>query len=63
MAQLQDFPERGTIRSDIRPGMRVIGFERRVSVAFVIEGNDVVILRILYAGRHADFPAQDEGAS
>jgi len=35
----------------IRPGLRIVGFERRVSVAFVVEEDEVVILRLLYAGR------------
>lgn len=45
------FPERGALRDDIRPGLRIFGFERRVSVAFIVEEDDIVILRILYAGR------------
>ena len=45
------FPERGTLRDDIRPGLRIVGFERRVTIAFFVEGNDVVVLNILYAGR------------
>lgn len=48
---LETFAERGTIHEQIRPGLRVIGFERRISVAFVVEGEDVVVLRILHAGR------------
>lgn len=45
------FPERGTIHNDIRDGLRIVGFERRVSVAFVVEADEVIILRLLYAGR------------
>jgi toxin ParE1/3/4 len=45
------FPQRGSIRDDIREGLRIIGFERRVSIAFVVEEEDVVILRILSAGQ------------
>ncbi len=45
------FPKRGSERSDLRPGLRTIGFERRVTIAFTVQGDDVVILRILYAGR------------
>ncbi|WP_105425345.1 type II toxin-antitoxin system RelE/ParE family toxin [Neorhizobium tomejilense] len=51
LTEFETFPERGTIR-DARNGMRLIGFERRVSVAFVVEDNEVVILRLLYAGQH-----------
>lgn len=29
------FPERGIRRDDIRPGLRIVGFERRITVAFV----------------------------
>lgn len=45
------FPERGTVRDEIRPGLRIVGFERSASVAFVVEDDDVVILRILAGGR------------
>ena len=48
---LETFPERGTRRDDIRPGLRVTGFERRLSIAFRVESNSVTILRILYGGR------------
>jgi toxin ParE1/3/4 len=44
-------PERGTRRDDIRPGLRVTGFERRVTIAFHIGDDHVVIDRILYGGR------------
>ncbi len=54
IAGLKSFPERGTVRDEIRPGLRLIGFERRVTVAFLVDGDDVVILRILYAGRQFD---------
>ncbi len=43
--------ERGQNRDDIRPNLRIIGFERRVTIAFVLEAEQVVILRIFYGGR------------
>lgn len=42
--------ERGTRRDDIRPGLRTAGFERRLTVAFVVS-EQVTILRIFYGGR------------
>jgi len=48
------FPQRGTARDDIRSGLRTVGFERRVTIAFTVKGEDIVILRILYAGRSLD---------
>lgn len=49
---LADYPERGTLRDDLRPGMRVIGFERRVAIVFSVESDGTVrIGRIVYGGR------------
>ena len=46
--------ERGHLREDIRPDLRIVGFEKRVTIAFTIIDNRVVILRIFYGGR--DWP-------
>jgi toxin ParE1/3/4 len=46
--------ERGTRRDDIRPGLRIVGFERRVTIAFHVEPNAVTIDRIFYVGRDVD---------
>ena len=48
---LADFPERGTRRDDLWPGLRTMGFERRVTIAFTVAADAVTILRILYGGR------------
>ena len=42
---------RGTQHDDLLPGLRIIGMERRVTIAFRIVGKTVEILRILYGGR------------
>lgn len=42
--------ERGARRDDIRPGLRTIGFERRLTIAFAV-AEQVTILRIFYGGR------------
>ena len=47
----ETFPERGTCRDDLRPGLRVVGFARRVTIAFHITGGTVAIDRVLYGGR------------
>jgi toxin ParE1/3/4 len=53
-ASLRRLPRRGTSRDDIRPGLRTAGFERRITVAFQVTADSVIILRILYGGRDAD---------
>ncbi len=47
---LEPFPERGVARDDIRPGLRLAHFEKRVVVAFTISPELVRIGRIFYAG-------------
>jgi plasmid stabilization system protein ParE len=49
---LRTFPVRGALRDDIRPGLRVFGFRRRVSIAFEITGQRVTILGIFYGGQN-----------
>lgn len=48
---LATFPERGRRRDDILPGLRVVGFERRVSIAFRVLKTRVEIVTIAYGGR------------
>ena len=52
---LATMPNRGTERSDLRPGLRTMGFRRRVTIAFRVRENSVTILRILYGGRSTEF--------
>lgn len=48
--ELAQFPHRGTARDDIRPGLRTIGYKRRVVIAFAVLDNIVAILGIFYGG-------------
>lgn len=42
-------------RDDIRPGLRLVGFERRTEIAFHVTPSAVVIDRIFHGGRAVDF--------
>ena len=44
--------ERGQRRDDLRPGLRVVGFERRIAIAFAVSDDEVTILRLYYGGRN-----------
>jgi toxin ParE1/3/4 len=59
---LNTLPERGTRRDDLLPGLRVMGFERRVLIAFQVSSGSVAILRVLYGGRSVDlaFPQVED---
>ena len=45
------FPERGTRRDDLRPGLRIVGFRRRVIIAFAVDEDIVMIIGVFYGGR------------
>lgn len=49
--RLRDFPRRGRPRDEFGPGVRSIAFERRATILYRIEGDEVIILSIVYAGR------------
>lgn len=49
--RLSQFPERGNRRDEISKGLRTFGLDRRVTIAFRIDGTTVSIVRILYGGR------------
>ncbi len=51
-ASLADFPEQGSARDDIRPGLRLLGFERRTEIAFHVTPDSVVIIDVFHGGRN-----------
>ena len=44
--------QRGTLRQDLAPDLRITGFERRLSIAFVVEETAVYFLRVFTAGQN-----------
>lgn len=48
---LGTFPLVGMTRDDLRPGLRIVGFRRRVTIAFAVTEETVEILGIYYGGR------------
>ncbi|MGX5851883.1 type II toxin-antitoxin system RelE/ParE family toxin [Mesorhizobium sp. PL10] len=49
---LSTFPQRGTERVEIMPGLRIVGYRRAVRVAFAVEGERVLIPGIFCSGRN-----------
>ena len=43
--------ERGRQRDDIRTGLRIVGYQRRITVAFTTDPERVTILRLFYGGQ------------
>ena len=52
--QLADFPNRGASYDDLSSGLRTISFERRATIAYIVEPGVVRILRILHKGWDID---------
>jgi len=50
-SSLETFPERGESWKHVAGGLRVVGFERRVSIAFRVTKDRVTVVRVLYGGR------------
>jgi len=48
---LSTFPARGNRRDDIRPGLRVIGYRKRVAIAFDVDEDRVNIIGVFYGGQ------------
>jgi len=49
-------PDRGKNRDDIAPGIRMIGFERRVAIYYRLIEGQVNILGVHYGGYSSDIP-------
>ncbi|WJH39266.1 type II toxin-antitoxin system RelE/ParE family toxin [Aliirhizobium terrae] len=48
------FPQRGMLRDDLWPNLRLVGYRRRATIAFQVRGDVVRIARIYYKGRGID---------
>lgn len=57
---LQHFPHRGTLRDDIRPGLRITNYKGKTSIAFAVNECLVSILGIYHGGRDYEAILTDE---
>ena len=57
---LQTFPHRGTCRDDIRPGLRVTNYKKRVAIAFDVDAERVSILGVFYGGQNYEAAFQTD---
>ncbi|MGM4908640.1 type II toxin-antitoxin system RelE/ParE family toxin [Rhizobium sp. 768_B6_N1_8] len=49
---LETMPERGALRDDFAPGVRILVFEQRVTIAYRLRNGEIQIIRLFYAGRN-----------
>ncbi len=60
LESLRDFPNVGTRRDDILAGLRTIGFRRRVTIAFVVEATEVLVIGLFYGGQDFEAVLRDD---
>lgn len=53
-SKLTDFPNQGSPRDNLEPGLRSVTFKRRATIYYRVELKTVRIVRILGAGRDAE---------
>ena len=57
---LSTFPQRGTQRDDVCPGLRITNYKNRSVIAFAVTTEEVFILGIFYGGQDYETLLQDE---
>jgi plasmid stabilization system protein ParE len=60
IAALATFPNIGVARDDILPGLRTLGFRRRVTIAFAVRPTELLIVGIFYGGQDFETALKDE---
>jgi len=48
---LRSFPNRGTQRDDIRPGLRITNYKGSAIIAFAVMGEVVYVIGVFYGGQ------------
>jgi|JI102314A1RNA_FD_contig_41_3528885_length_542_multi_2_in_0_out_0_1 plasmid stabilization system protein ParE len=57
---LSSFPHRGTMRDDVRPGLRITNYKKRAVIAFDVDAEQVSIIGVFYGGQDYETILQDD---
>ena len=57
---LGTFPHRGTLRDDVRPGLRITNYKKRTVIAFDVDTGKVSIIGVFYGGQDYESILQDD---
>lgn len=60
---LYAFPYRGTMRDDVRPGLRITNHKKRAVIAFDVDTEQVSIIGVFYGGQDYETILQDAAES
>jgi plasmid stabilization system protein ParE len=58
---MANFPIRGTMRDDVRPGLRITNYKKRMVIAFAVDSDtgQISILGLFYGGQDYETILQD----
>lgn len=54
------FPHRGTMRDDVRLGLRITNYKKRAVIAFDVDAEQVSIIGVFYGGQNYETLLQDD---
>jgi plasmid stabilization system protein ParE len=57
---LRTFPDRGTMRNDVRPGLRITHYKKRTIIAFAVDAEHLSIIGVSYGGQDYETILQDD---
>jgi plasmid stabilization system protein ParE len=57
---LNTFPQRGTRRDDVRPGLRITHYKKRAVIAFDVAGELVSVIGVFYGGQDYETLLSDD---
>lgn len=57
---MRTIPYRGTMRDDVRPGLRITNYRKRAVIAFIADEGIVSILGVFYGGQDYEAILRDE---
>lgn len=57
---LSTFPQRGTQRNDVRPGLRITHYRKRAVIAFDVDADLVSIIGVFYGGQGYETTLHDD---
>ena len=57
---LRSFPHRGTVRDDVRPGLRITNYRKRAVIVFDVDAEQVSIIGVFYGGQNYEAILHDD---
>jgi len=59
---LGTFPHRGTMREDVRSGLRITNYQKRAVIAFDVDADLVSIIGVFYGGQNYETILPENGS-